>query len=145
MLTKSKICSCFGSGMLSSELKERVGIYADRVIDDGVRVFLFDCMGDLAGLMSEIAAAKRRKYPDIGITLMCCLSFGLGDVDMRTGCDIRPSEQRKADILRKICAMIDMSDYIFLYADGSNDILSYACRYASEKEKRVINFASKPL
>ena len=64
---ENKVCTFFGHRTIDNQcdLKEKVSIMIDKLIDNNYRVFIFGGFGEFDELCHTIVSQKKEAYPDI--------------------------------------------------------------------------------
>ncbi len=151
-----KVCSCFGhlTVDITDELRARTSKEIDKMIADGVCIFLFGGRSDFDDLVYDIVSEKKAQDKQLEIKRIFCFPL---ENQLRKpphwfqrkeyegyDCPAKDFDWWYTAIYYRNCAMIDKSDLILFYAEERENSGAYkAYKYAVKTHKRSINFALK--
>lgn len=151
-MENEKICSCFGHTDVDCNcfLRASTAREIDKLIENGVRTFLFGGRSDFDDLCYDIVSEKRAAAPELGIKRVFCFPlyrdlrkppvwFRDREYEAKE-CPEKAFDYWYKSIYYRNCAMIDKSDFVLFYVEKRENSGAYkAFLHALRKHKPLVN------
>ena len=150
-----KICAFFGHRTIGDkgELKEKVSVLVEELIQKGFTVFLFGGFGEFDELCYDVVSGLKEKYSTI--KRVYCLHDERYLRERKRPKYLRTKAYEEfvyfplefdywyTRIYYRNCEMVDKSDYLVFYAESRKDSGAYkTLQYAMKRKKEYINLFS---